>query len=102
MRSIDKEMIPNQILQLINDIDKLRFNYLIGMYWYGLAVLGRLHPDSELDIMIVISDGMVDGVRNQLTKSLLNLSGSIGNIEKIALELTVVKLEDIDPLIFPA
>lgn len=50
---------------------------LRGVYLYGSAVLGGLHPDSDVDVLIII-DGSLGGTqRAELTKRLLKLSVTV-------------------------
>lgn len=98
---IKKEILIKQIHQVVLIADKLFKMNIIGMYLYGSYVLGRIYQNSDLDILIIIKEKIKYDVRKILTKYLLDISGVIGNYEKIPLEVTIVNLNDIIPLKFP-
>ena len=79
---------------------------LRGVYLYGSAVLGGLHPDSDVDVLIII-DGSLDGTqRAELTKRLLKLSVTVeaARCEQRGLhplEVTILDSVKLKPRRFP-
>ncbi len=79
---------------------------LRGVYLYGSAVLGGLHPDSDVDVLIII-DGSLDGTqRAELTKRLLKLSVTVeaARCERHGLrplEVTILDSVKLKPRRFP-
>lgn len=93
--------IPSQALQLLEVIEELFENQLIGIYLYGSAILGDLHIDSDVDILVIINGHMSEAMRSELTKRLMLISGKIECSDKRPLEVTVVNLKDVAPWRFP-
>lgn len=90
-----------QVAQVISVAEKLFHNQILGIYLYGSATMGGLHPDSDIDILIITTQEMRDFTREILTKQLLNISGSAGCHTKRPLEVTVINQNDIVPWHFP-
>jgi len=42
--------IPNEAIQALNLIKELLEDQIVGVYLYGSAVSGGLHPNSDVDI----------------------------------------------------
>lgn len=99
--NINHKNVPSQALQLLEVIEELFENQLIGIYLYGSAILGGLHIDSDIDILVIINEHMSEATRSELTKRLMLISGEIGCSDKRPLEVTVVNLKDVTPLRFP-
>lgn len=97
----EKKELPRQITQVISIAENLFPDQILGMYLYGSATIGSLHPDSDIDILVIINQEMTVSVREDLTKQLLSVFGSVGCIEKRPLEVTVIKQKDIVPFQFP-
>lgn len=93
--------IPSQALQVLDIIEKLFENQFIGIYLYGSAILGGLHNNSDVDILVIINGPMSEAMRSELTKQLMLISGKIGHSDKRPLEVTVVNLNDVVPWRFP-
>ena len=51
---------------------------LQAMYLYGSAALGGLHPQSDIDLLLVLRGALSEEARNQLTRALLACSGRGG------------------------
>lgn len=79
---MDKKTMPRQVMQVISIAESLFHNQILGIYLYGSATVGGLHPDSDIDILIIITQDMSDHIRDNLTKQLLTVSSSVGCIEK--------------------
>lgn len=97
----DKSKLPEQIKQVISIAENLFSNQILGIYLYGSSALGCLRPNSDLDILIITNQEMPIAVRENLTKELSAISGSVGCIEKRPLEVTVINQNDIVPWKFP-
>lgn len=100
--SINHKSIPNQALQVAEVIEELFENQLIGIYLYGSAILGGLHINSDVDILVIINQDLTEATRNELTMRLMLISGKIGckSLNR-PLEVTVINHNDIVPWQFP-
>ena len=98
--NINIKNIPSQALQLLEVVEERFENRLIGVYLYGSAILGGLHTDSDVDILIIINGHMSEALRSELTMRLLIISGEIGCSDKRPLEVTIVNLKDVTPWCF--
>lgn len=93
--------ISEQGEQVISTAEILFHNQILGIYLYGSATMGGLHPDSDIDILIITTEEMSDFTREIFTEKLLNISGLVGCRTKRPLEVTVVNQNDITPWHFP-
>lgn len=100
--SIYLKSVPNQALQVAEAIEDLFKNQIIGIYLYGSAILGGLHINSDVDILVIVNQDLTEETRNELTKRLMLLSGKIGckNLNR-PLEVTIINQNDIVPWQFP-
>ncbi|EXG85945.1 nucleotidyltransferase family protein [Clostridium sp. ASBs410] len=100
--SINLKSVPNQALQVAEVIEDLFENQIIGIYLYGSAILGGLHINSDVDILVIINQDLTEATRNDLTKRLMLISGKIGceNLNR-PLEVTIINQNDIVPWQFP-
>lgn len=100
--SINLKSVPNQALQVAEAIEDLFENQIIGIYLYGSAILGGLHINSDVDILVIVNQDLTEETRNELTKRLMLLSGKIGckNLNR-PLEVTIINQNDIVPWQFP-
>ncbi len=100
--SINLKSVPNQALQVAEAIEDLFENQIIGIYLYGSAILGGLHINSDVDILVIVNQDLTEAKRNELTKRLMLLSGKIGckNLNR-PLEVTIINQDDIIPWQFP-
>lgn len=98
---MDRENRNMQIIQTIQIAKNLLSENILGIYLYGSAVLGGLHPNSDIDLLIVTDQSLSQNARKQLTSGLLTVSGRVGNTDKRPLEVTVVNQKDIVPWQFP-
>lgn len=98
---ISKTNLPKQAVQTISIAEELFGNQVLGMYLYGSAALDSLHPNSDIDILIIVNGEMTDNARTVLTKRLMAISRAVGCIEKQPLEVTVINQNDIIPGQFP-
>ena len=97
----DRDTIPRQAFQVMAMAEELFRNQLRGIYLYGSSVLGGLHPNSDVDILIFIDGALPMDLREEFTKRLLPLSGKVGCIQKRPLEVTVINHQDLVPWQFP-
>lgn len=100
--NIHLKSVPNQALRVVEVVEELLENQLIGIYLYGSAILGGLHINSDVDILVIINQELTEATRNELTKRLMVISGKIGckNLKR-TLEVTVINQNDIVPWQFP-
>lgn len=76
--------LSEQVEQVISTAEALFRNQILGIYLYGSATMGGLHPDSDIDILIITTQEMSDFTREILTKKLLRISscGTVGGDDK--------------------
>lgn len=98
---LDRLNYPGQIEQTVSITTTLLENQILSIYLYGSAVLGGLHPDSDIDILVLTNSEMTDRIRAELTRQVMDASGAVGNPEKRPIEITVVNQNDILPWRFP-
>ena len=96
-----KDALPAQTAEVLNVVEALFEKTVLGVYLYGSAVLGGLHPDSDVDILILTDGEMSDCVRKEFTDQLLKISGLVGDRTKRPLEVTVFNQKEIAPWRFP-
>ena len=83
-----------QLEQLTGYLQQLLGESLFAIYLYGSAVDGGLGPESDLDILVVLSQALTLPQRQQLAETLLQISHPIGAAQR-ALEVTIVRKDHI-------
>lgn len=83
-----------QLEQLTASLQQLLDEALFGIYLYGSAVDGGLSPESDLDLLVVITQALTLQQRKQLAETLLQISHPIGAVQR-ALEVTIVHKDHI-------
>jgi len=83
-----------QLEQLTRSLQQLLGESLFAIYLYGSAVDGGLGPESDLDVLVVVSQALTLQQRQQLAETLLHISQPIGNVQR-ALEVTIVRKDHI-------
>ena len=73
---------------------------IVGIYLYGSSINSGLGPESDLDLLVVITDILNDEIRQQLSQNLLMLSRPVGSIKR-ALEVTVLIQSEICAFKYP-
>lgn len=75
----------------------------IGAYLHGSAGLGRLRPQSDVDVLVVSRTPLADDQRTRLTDFALRTSGHYPRAHQgpRPIELTVVVRQDVDPWRYP-
>ena len=84
---LDRLNYPGQIEQTVSIATTLLENQILSIYLYGSAVLGGLHPDSDIDILVLTNSEMTDRIRAELTRQVMDASGAVGNPEKRPIEI---------------
>ena len=83
-----------QLEQLTGSLQQLLGESLFAIYLYGSAVDGGLGPESDLDVLVVVSQALTFQQRQQLAETLLHISHPIGTAQR-ALEVTIVRKDHI-------
>jgi streptomycin 3"-adenylyltransferase len=60
-----------------------------------------LRPSSDVDVMVVVNDGLTDDKRKMLVSALMKVSGRVGDAAIRPLELTIVQLSEVVPWRYP-
>ncbi|MDH0565170.1 ANT(3'')-II family aminoglycoside nucleotidyltransferase [Acinetobacter courvalinii] len=84
-----------QLEQLTGYLQQLLGESLFAIYLYGSAVDGGLAPESDLDILVVLSQAMTLPQRQQLAETLLQISHPAVGAAQRALEVTIVRKDHI-------
>src|SRR5690606_30110462 len=75
---------------------------IVGIYLFGSAVVGGLKRNSDVDILVAVSNPPGFLQRKTLVAQLMNVSGAIGNPQAFRpVELTVITVSDVVPWQFP-
>lgn len=61
---MDKKALRGQVTQVISIAESLFHNQILGIYLYGSATMGGLRPDSDIDILIIITQDMSGHIRD--------------------------------------
>lgn len=94
--------IPGEAKQAQSVVEGVLGDSIIGIYLFGSAVVGGLKRDSDVDILVAVSDSPTFEQRKALVSQLMSVSGAIGNPQAIRpLELTVMTVSDVVPWQFP-
>lgn len=94
--------IPYEAKQARSVVEDLLGDSIVGIYLFGSAVVGGLKPDSDVDILVAVTDPPAWLQRKALVAQLMSVSGEIGNPLSIRpVELTVVTVADGVPWQFP-
>lgn len=94
--------IPAEAKQAQSVVEGVLGDSIIGIYLFGSAVVGGLKRDSDVDILVVVTNPPTFEQRKSLVAQLMSVSGVIGNPHAIRpLELTVITISDVVPWQFP-
>ncbi|RUR39193.1 aminoglycoside adenylyltransferase family protein [Vreelandella populi] len=95
-------VIPDEAKQAHSIVENVLGESIVGIYLFGSAVVGGLKRDSDVDILVAVSNPPTFEQRKTLVAQLMGISGAIGNSQAIRpLELTVVSASDVVPWQFP-
>ena len=95
-------VIPDEAKQAQSIIESVLGESIVGIYLFGSAVVGGLKRDSDVDILVAVSNPPTFLQRKTLVIQLMGVSGTIGNSQATRpLELTVVTVSDVIPWQFP-
>ena len=87
---------------LIESVEGVLGESIVGIYLFGSAVVGGLKRNSDVDILVAVSNPPGFLQRKTLVAQLMNVSGAIGNPRAIRpVELTVITVSDVVPWQFP-
>lgn len=94
--------IPDEAKQTQSVVEDLLGDSIVGIYLFGSAVAGGLKRDSDVDILVAVTDPPTILQRKALVARLMSVSGEVGNPQSIRpVELTVVTVSDVVPWQFP-
>lgn len=93
--------VPQEAIEALHVLERLLEDQLIGIYLYGSAILGGLHVNSDVDILVLCKQSLSEEIRGELTKELMLISGKVGCRNKRHLEVTLINKKAIIPWQFP-
>lgn len=95
-------VIPEEAIQAQSVVEGVLGESITGIYLFGSAVIGGLKPDSDVDILVVVTEPPSYSQRKALVAQLMSVSGAIGNQAAIRpVELTVIATPYVVPWRFP-
>ncbi|PMR78751.1 aminoglycoside adenylyltransferase family protein [Billgrantia endophytica] len=98
----ESNTLPEEAIHALRAVRHFLDDSAIAAYLFGSAVMGGLRPDSDVDVLVIVEEGLTNEMRQQLVAALMTISGRV-DIETSArpLELTIVRLTDITPWRYP-
>lgn len=101
---IDQIEMPFEAVQALSVIEICFETSLLGVYLHGSAVTGGLRPNSDVDVIVVVSQAMTYAERRFLVSELMKISGSypVDNNGRRPLEVTVFHWADLRTPYYPA
>lgn len=91
-----------QLAEIVRVLDEVLGRVLIGAYLHGSAVLGALHPRSDIDVLAVSSRETTPEEKDRLIDRMLEISGRYpGSGPPRPIELTVVVGSEVHPWRYP-
>ena len=97
---MERQNVPAQALRTAELLEDL-WDSVLGIYLYGSSVCGGLHPDSDIDLLMICGQEIPDEIRRAITARLLEVSGRVGETGRRPLEVTAVSRTTLDPWRFP-
>jgi streptomycin 3"-adenylyltransferase len=96
------EQDRGQLADIVLALEEVLGSVLIGAYLHGSAVLGGLHPKSDLDVLAITSREATISEKERIVDRMLQISGPyppVGSLRPI--ELTVVVGSEVRPWRYP-
>ncbi|MCD1586275.1 DUF4111 domain-containing protein [Halomonas sp. IOP_14] len=95
-------MIPYEAQQAQSIAEDVLGESIVGIYLFGSAVADGLQRNSDVDVLVAVSDSPTCKQREALVAQLMKVSGTIGNAQATRpVELTVITISDVVPWRFP-
>lgn len=92
-----------QLRRVLAVVDDVLGDRVVAMALFGSATAGGLRPDSDLDVLVVVSSPLVGDDAERLVAGVLPVSGRRATaVPGRPVELTVVAWDDVVPWRFPA
>lgn len=102
MCNLNNGKIPKEAIQALKIVEELLGSEVVAVYLFGSAVIGGLHIDSDVDVLVVVNHSLTELTRRKLTDRLMLISGKIGNTDSVRpLEVTVINYGDVVPWRYP-
>lgn len=89
-----------QLEYLQEKLQQLLAESLFAIYLYGSAVDGGLGPESDLDVLVVVTQPLTSALREQLAQELLKISQPVGELQR-PLEVTILLKDEIQSGNYP-
>ncbi|MER5402136.1 aminoglycoside adenylyltransferase family protein [Streptomyces sp. NPDC002599] len=89
----------NQVQQIVELVEGVLGQDVLGTYLHGSCVLGGLRPASDVDVLVISRRRMDEQDRRTLLGGLLRISGSRNKARPV--ELTVVVQSEVRPWRYP-
>lgn len=90
--------IKNVIKILSNELSEI----LLGVYLYGSSIQGGLKENSDIDILVIVSEKLDSKTKENLIKNISPLSRKIGEDNKLRyIEITIVVKDQVINWVYP-
>lgn len=94
--------ISEEAMMALTAIQKTLNDSVLSILLTGSSILGGLHQQSDVDILVITKQSLSSAQRFSLSQTLLAISGKVGNQNGVhPLEVTVVCASNIAPWVYP-
>lgn len=94
--------LPVEALRVLNVLESVIPELIVGAYLHGSLVAGGLRPQSDIDVLVIASEPLSGLQRKALVDEFLKISGRTAVIDPSRpLEVTVVAIGEVVPWRFP-
>lgn len=94
--------LPRQAKKASAIVEAVCGEKVIASYLFGSAVVGGLHPDSDVDVLVAVDGQLFPSERQRLGAQLMAVSGKMtGEGGERPLEVTMVDLGEVVPWRYP-
>jgi aminoglycoside 9-adenylyltransferase len=94
--------LPVEVPRVLDVLHRTLADGVVAAYLYGSACAGSLHPQSDLDLLVVVARPVTGAARKNLVAELLKISGRDAVLGPARpLDVTVVARDEVVPWRFP-
>ena len=97
---MDSKEIPDEAFQALRIMEEVLDGILVAVYLYGSAVMGGLHIDSDVDILVVTDRNLSERTRKELANRLMMISGKRRSAKR-PIEVIVINQNNTVPWQYP-
>ena len=97
---MDSKEIPDEAFQALRIMEEVLDGILVAVCLYGSAVMGGLHIDSDVDILVVTDRNLSERTRKELANRLMMISGKRRSAKR-PIEVIVINQNNTVPWQYP-